>query len=521
MTSPLSRRSTLQAASVLAAAGLASSVAGTASAATGSAATGSAATGTASTDEAIGDIVVIHPALPSVPVNNAFTVKVRTPGGSWQRVGVHLAKLPLIDPVTGSNRPQNSSFAAFDFSGNVEVEVTYNPGGVGKFRIRPDSYGITPEVLGSTARFTLDRPRNVVVQVDDKVFDCLHLLANPVEQNPPAEGDKNVMYFGPGLHTHPDRTLRVPSNTTVYLAPGAVLTSQVVFENVENSRLIGRGVLYNSAVGAVFVRKCQNVTFDGITILNPRYENIRVAESENLRIRNVRAFSHQGWGDGIQLYCSENVTVDGCFLRTSDDCIALYTHRWDFYGDTRNITVKNCSLWADVAHPINIGIHGNADPDAPEVLENLHFENIDILDHREPQVLYQGAIAFMVGDNNLVRDVKFDDIRVEDFRWGQLVHMRLTNNPKWNLAAGRGIENVYIKDLTYNGKNADLSIIAGLGEDRLIKDITFENLRVNGRVIADSTGKPRWYLASDGVPMFVNEYVRNLRFLTTEEAAAL
>ncbi|ELS54841.1 glycosyl hydrolase family 28 protein [Streptomyces viridochromogenes] len=511
MTSPLSRRSTLQAAGVLAVAGLANGVAGTAQAA--------GATSTATSDEAAGDIVVIHPALPSVPVNNSFTVKVRPTGGSWQRVGVHLARLALIDPVTGSNRAQNSSWAAFDFSGTVEVEVTYNPGGAGRFRVRPDSYGITPEVLGSTARFTLDRPRNVVVQVDDKIFDCLHLLANPVEQNPPAEGDKHVMYFGPGLHTTPDRLLKVPSNTTVYLAPGAVLTSQVIFENVENSRLTGRGVLYNSPNGALFVRKTENVTIDGVTILNPRYENVRVAESQNLTIKNLRAFSHQGWGDGIQLYCSENVTIDGCFLRTSDDSIALYTHRWDFYGDTRNVTVRNCSLWADVAHPINIGVHGNSD--TPEMLENLNFENIDILDHREPQVTYQGAIAFMVGDSNLVRDVRFDDIRVEDFRWGQLVHMRVEYNPKYNTSAGRGIESVYIKDLSYNGKNADLSVMMGLGEDRLVKDVTFENLRVNGRVIADSTGKPRWYLASDGVPMLVNEYVQNLRFLTTEEAAAL
>jgi hypothetical protein len=507
MSSSLSRRSTLQAAGAVALAGLATGIAGTTQAAA------------AEETDSVGDRVVIHPTLPSVPVNNSFTVKVRPLGGTWQRVGVYLAKLALIDAITGSNRAQNSSVAMFDFSGTVEVEVTYNPGGFEKARIRPDSYGITPEVLGSTVRFTLDRPRNVVVQLDDKIFDCLHLLANPIEQDVPAEGDKNVMYFGPGLHTPANGELKVPSNTTVYLAPGAVLNSFVQFEGVENSRMIGRGVVYNSKWGAMLIRKCENVTLDGITILNPRYENLRVAESQNIKIKNLRAFSHQGWGDGIQLYCSENVTIDGCFLRTSDDSIALYTHRWDFYGDTRNITVKNCSLWADVAHPINIGVHGNTD--TPEMLENLNFENIDILDHREPQVTYQGAIAFMVGDSNLVRDVRFDNIRVEDFRWGQLIHMRVEYNPKYNTSAGRGIESVYIKDLSYNGRNADLSLVMGLSEDRLVKDVTFENLRVNGRVIADSTGKPRWYLASDGVPMLVNEYVQNLRFLTTEEAAAL
>ncbi|MER5185555.1 glycosyl hydrolase family 28 protein [Streptomyces sp. NPDC002896] len=507
MSSFLSRRTALQAAGTLTVGGLAAGVAGTAQAA--------AATETGST----GDIVVVHPTLPQVPLNNSFTVKIRPLGGSWQRLDVYLAKLALIDPITGSNKAQSSSWAAFDFSGTVEVEVTYNPGSAERFRVRPDSYGIKPEVLGSTARFTLDRPRNIVVQVDDKIFDCLHLFANPLEQNPPAEGDKHVMYFGPGFHTPTDGELTVPSNTTVYLAPGAVLNSFVRFEGVENSRLIGRGVIYNSKWGAMLIRKCENITIDGVTILNPRYENIRVAECQNLTIRNLRAFSQQGWGDGIQLYCSENVTVDGCFLRTSDDSIALYTHRWDFYGDTRNITVKNCSLWADVAHPINIGVHGNSDD--PEMLENLNFENIDILDHREPQVTYQGAIAFMVGDSNLVRDVKFDKIRVEDFRWGQLIHMRVEYNPKYNTSAGRGIESVYIKDLSYNGKNTDLSLVMGLSEERLVKDVTFENLRVNGRVIADSTGKPRWYLAADGVPMLVNEYVQNLRFLTTEEAAAL
>ncbi|MFF8394075.1 glycosyl hydrolase family 28 protein [Streptomyces sp. NPDC016172] len=506
MNTPLSRRTTLQAAGVIAAAGLASSIAGTAQAA--------AADETGTT----GDSVVIHPTLPKVPVNNSFTVKVRPAGGSWQRLDVYLAKLALIDPVTGSNRAQNSSVAMFDFSGTVEVEVTYNPGSAEKFRIRPDSYGIKPEVLGSTARFTLDRPRNVVVQVDDKIFDCLHLFANPLEQDVPAEGDKKVMYFGPGFHTPTDGVLKVPSNTTVYLAPGAVVQAHMNIEGVENSRIIGRGVLYNSKWGAMFIRKCENVTIDGITILNPRYENVRVAESQNLTIKNLRAFSHQGWGDGIQLYCSENITIDGCFLRTSDDSIALYTHRWDFYGDTRNITVKNCSLWADVAHPINIGVHGNSEN--PEMLENLNFENIDILDHREPQVTYQGAIAFMVGDSNLVRDVKFDNIRVEDFRWGQLIHMRVEYNPKYNTSAGRGIENVYVKDLSYNGKNADLSMIVGLDKEHVVKDVTFENLRVNGRVIADSTGKPRWYLAADGVPMFVNEHVTNLKFLTTAEAEA-
>ena len=33
------------------------------------------------------------------------------------------------------------------------------------------------------------------------------------------------------------------------------------------------------------------------------------------------------------------------------------------------------------------------------------------------------------------------------------------------------------KDITYNGENAELSIIAGYNEERKVKDIRFENLR--------------------------------------------
>ncbi len=507
MTMSVTRRTTLKAAGA-ALVGAASGVLGAGRAAAGE-------------QTAAGNTVVTYPIPSSVPTNTAFSVKVRPVGGTWEKLDVYLAKLPLIDPLNGRNTAQNSSMAYFDFSGAVEVEVTYTKGGFEKARIRPDSYGITPEVLGSsTLRFTLDRPRNLVVQLDDKIFDCLHLFANPIETERPDENDKKVIYFGPGIHTHPDRTLKVSSGQTVYLAGGAVLTSNAIFEGVENARLIGRGVIYNATGGAIYVHDSQNVQVEGITVLNPRYNTITVAESENVSIASLRSFSHLGWGDGIDIFCSENVTIDGVFMRNSDDCIAIYTHRWDYYGDTRNITVKNSTLWADVAHPINIGTHGNPDPNAPQVLENLRFENIDILDHREPQLLYQGCIAINPGDGNLVRDVKVDGMRVEDIRWGQLIHMRVTFNPKWNTAPGRGIESIYIKDLSYAGTHADMSIMLGLDAEHLVKDVTFENLVVNGRVIRDSGGKPSWYLASDAVPMFVNDHVRNLRFLTTAEAAA-
>jgi hypothetical protein len=218
------------------------------------------------------------------------------------------------------------------------------------------------------------------------------------------------------------------------------------------------------------------------------------------------------------VFSSEDVLIEGVFMRNSDDCIAIYAHRWDYYGDCRNVTVRNSTLWADVAHPVNMGTHGN--PEKPEVIENIVFSNIDVLQHREPQVLYQGCFALNPGDSNLMRNVRIQDVRVEDFTWGQLINMRVMKN-RYNASPGRGIEDVYVRNLTYNGKHADMAVVVGYDADRPVKNLTFQNMAINGLVIADNMKeKPRWYLTQDQVPMFVNEHVQNLRFLDAATAAS-
>ena len=135
----------------------------------------------------------------------------------------------------------------------------------------------------------------------------------------------------------------------------------------------------------------------------------------------------------------------------------------------------------DVAHPIFIGIHGNVEN--PEILENLNYINIDILDHKEKQLDYQGCLAINAGDNNLIRNVRFENIRIEDFRQGQLVNLRIFFNEKYCKAPGRGIENILFKDISYTGKDAEVSMIIGYDKERKVKNIRFENLTINGEVI--------------------------------------
>jgi hypothetical protein len=241
---------------------------------------------------------------------------------------------------------------------------------------------------------------------------------------------------------------------------------------------------------------------------------VLVGQSADVTISNIKSFSSEGNADGIDVFCSSNVRVDRVYMRNSDDCVAIYGHRWDYYGNTRNITVQNSILWADIAHPILVGTHG--DTPHPDTLEKLKFVNIDILDQRENQIDYQGCMALNAGDSNLLRDITFDNVRVDDIRKGQLVNIRVMNNQKYNTSPGRGIENVSFKNITYNGTRANLSIISGYDETRMIKNVLFENLRINGKIITDNMpGKPGFYKTGDMANIWIGEHVENLRFIQT------
>ncbi len=452
----------------------------------------------------LADQIVTWPAPEGTPLNSDCTVKVRQPGEAWQELSTYKVH---VDQVKGINHSvEDASLSYFDFSGTVEVSVTYTKGPIHTARVRPLSYDITPQINENSLTFTLDQPRNLSVEVNGDIFHNLHLFANPLEEEIPDLQNPNLVYFGPGLHPIPEGDLWVTSGQTVYVSGGAVLLGRIRIENAENVRVSGRGMISPAVKGGIRIANSQNVRVEGVITTQ-----CATGGSDHVTIRNVKSISYYQWGDGMNVFASNNVLLDGVFCRNSDDCTTVYGTRLGFSGGCKNITMQNSTLWADVAHPIFIGIHG--DSDNPEILENLNYINIDILDHKEAQIDYQGCMAINAGDNNLIRNVRFENIRVEDFRQGQLVNIRIFYNEKYCTAPGRGIEDVLFKDITYTGSNAELSVIAGYNEERKVKNIRFENLRINGQVISDDMPeKPGWYKTGDMARFFVGEHVEGVEF---------
>ena len=350
--------------------------------------------------------------------------------------------------------------------------------------MRPLSKGIQPEIDGNFLLFTIDKPQKLSVEFNGDRLNNLHVFANPIIKNVPDKNDPNVIYFEAGIHEPTDtagKCFRIPSNTTVYLEGGAVLKGCLTCDSVENVKILGHGMLLEPQQG-ISIAYSRNVLIDGVTVVNPRHYTVSGGQSTGITIKNLKSFSYQGWSDGLDFMSCSDVMIDDVFLRNSDDCIALYTHRWNYYGDCRNIHVLNSTLWADIAHPINIGTHGNTET-GDEVLEDIVFRNIDILEHDEDDRDYQGCMTINVGDHNLAQNITFEDIRVEHIQEGQLFHLRVMYNQKYNTGPGRGVKNIIFRNISCIGKYINSSLIEGYDKNRKIENILFENIVLNGRRI--------------------------------------
>ena len=176
-----------------------------------------------------------------VALNSDFTVKVRLQDGVWHTLSSYLIK---VDEVRDTRHyVENASMAIFDFTGKVEVAVTYNLGEVQTQKSVLSRMISHFRSMVITVTFTLEHPRNLSVEVNGDIFHNFHLFTGSPERTIPDKDNPEVIYFGPGIHTVKNGELRVPSGKTVYLAGGAVLMGRVLIENVHDVKLLGRGII--------------------------------------------------------------------------------------------------------------------------------------------------------------------------------------------------------------------------------------------------------------------------------------
>ena len=450
------------------------------------------------------DKLIVAPAPMGIELKYDFEVKARIHDGEWQDVSTYAFKVDRV--ANAKHNVEITSVAKFEFEGKVEIQVKSIAQDIKSYKIRPNSYGITAIQEGNTLTFSLDRPRNLSVEINGNIYQNLQIFADNVLEKPKVKKKKDLIYFGPGIHDFKGDSIHIASGKTVFIDNGAVIKGWLSTYGSNHVKILGHGIVMPGHHEGIMVRYAKNIDIDG-----PITTQLPIGGSDSVTVKNVKVMSWYGWGDGFNIFASNNIHQEHLFARTSDDCSTIYCTRKDYHGGCKNITIKDCVYWADVAHPIMIGLHSET-PENEEIT-NVLYEDIDILEHAENQIDYQGCIGINDGDNILVKGVTFQNFHIDNIRKGMIVNMRVCFNKKYCTAPGRGIEDITLRNIAYTGEMPNMGIIAGYDQSRMVKNIRFENFTINGKVITDDMpGKPKWYKTADMANIYVNDHVENVTF---------
>jgi hypothetical protein len=349
-------------------------------------------------------------------------------------------------------------------------------------------------------RFVLDKPERLSLQFDGDRLHNLHILAGALPAGRPP--GPNVHYFGPGFHKpeNGQSVFPVQSGDRIYLDGGAVLSGSFDLSHMHDVKIMGRGLLYDPG-RPIDLDGSDDIDISDLILVNSEKNEaarvVNVRNSSHVRIHEMSGFTAGKWSDGINISTSQHVDVDGGYLRVSDDAVVVYAVTdcpicrgrpiapigppgAKLPADTFDIKIHNMRIWNDVAHSLYIGHFG--DLEAPRTIRDVSFDNIDIANLDEDDPAWEGAMAIFSGDRTLIRNISFTNIRVDRIEEGKLINIVAGDNPQYNHAAGRGVDGVMLKNISYSGEGLPSeSIVSGLSPQSMVRNVVVDNLRISGR----------------------------------------
>ena len=457
--------------------------------------------------------VVTYPAPAEEAIHDEYRVMV-----NGQPVAVYGAKTQHHD--------KRYFFAYFDFAGTVEIEVT-SVASLAETVIRPEGQGVTL-IAKSAESLTLaaTRPFGISVEPDGQNSPLL-LFGNPLETDAPNPGDPGVVYFGPGVH-RPGK-IELTDNQTLYVAGGAVVKGGVEARG-DNILILGRGIIdgsdYPHGSGPtrfmVTFETCRNVTMRDVIVRGSWLFTIAPCGCAGVAIRNVKICgSRVDNDDGIDLINSSDVTIEDCFVRTDDDCIAVKGLLGYEGKACERIRIARCAFWADRANIFRIGYESDA-----EAMRDISAHDIDVLhfvsDERPPDTFWSHWVFYLQPSNNMpMSRLRFADFRVNAGGSNNLIKAQPMLCRGWGKVTdghfasheytvpGQCVEDLVFQDIRVTGApggHPGCVYIHGVDAQHPVENVTIENLDRFGEAVA-----------ADSPDVNVGPHARNIRFLAGEQ----
>jgi polygalacturonase len=416
--------------------------------------------------------VTPYPAVDGLKTGSLYKVKVNNIEIWTEKYVSNLDFEKLPDWFSDSlvRKPQEQHISSF--AGTGKMNVTINIDGIPKnVKIKPVSRNIKPVINGNQISFTWEGPGQIVIETDD--LPPLYLYANPDETEIPKETAVRVKYFGPGEH-HAGY-IEMKDNETVYIAAGAVVYGGIRANGVSNIRVIGRGILDGNYEfqQMVLIENSSNIRFEGVTIRNGRGWTNTLVNCRNIEYSNVKVLGFGPSSDGINPAGSQQVRIKDCFMRCTDDCVAIKAP--DYQNPVQDVLVTNCIMIGFAyADGVTIGYETNA-----AFIKNVTVRDCDILLARGgSRVEGHSGFSIICDGPAEISNILFENIRVEKSEI-KLFELNITDGTLYGDDKPGHITNVTLKNVEWFHEGP--IIIRGFGPSNRVQNVTFENCTVAGK----------------------------------------
>ena len=242
--------------------------------------------------------------------------------------------------------------------------------------------------------------------------------------------------------------------------------------------------------------RCQNVLIEGVTILNSPMWEIHPVLCQNVIIEKVRISSHGPNNDGCDPESCRDVLIKDCYFDTGDDCIAIKAGRnadgRRLHTPSENIIVQGChmkdghggiTVGSEISGGVSMLFAEKCRLDSPNLdhalrvknnamrgglLENLFFRDLEVgqVAHAVVTIDFNYEEGAKGSFTPVVRNYVVDNIRSAKSKHALDV---------------QGLPSAPIFDLRL--KNCTFDNVAESSIVKNVKNATFENVKINGRVV--------------------------------------
>lgn len=408
-------------------------------------------------------------------------------------------------------RRAENGVCLFELDGEAEVvvkpDIQINYASV----VRPLSATITPiaDIAENTLAFSLRSAGEYVLEINGDPYNAIHFFVSAYDSEGVSRyaGYSKTEIFSAGVHTAQNdarigagNVINLQSDTLVYLEDGAVVRGKFLAQGAEHVAIAGRGIIDGSTFerdadrGTVTVplefNDCRDVFLGGFSVLDPAGWCVNFYFTEASRIEDIKIITSRSNGDGISLQSCKNIEVESCFVRTWDDSVVVKNYpRWEnrsVHGATENISVKDCTIWTDLAQSMELGYETVGVP-----FSHIAFENITVL-----HAMHKAVMSIHNANNAAIEDVAFENITVEDGRNPAdgvgLIDFRILYSSNWSdqhtaptplgTVDGVRVENVKVLSARFftGTVGGCRDTRPGFESDHFVSDVTIKDVSLAG-----------------------------------------